>query len=73
MKMINGLKGRVHSISELRALWTPEGNIYHQAFRMFSCEYLRKYCLQRTFNSRVENFTIHLKYRERLLEGLKSP
>ena len=68
-----GLKGKVHSISELRALWTPEGNIYHQAFRMFSGEYLRKYCLARTFNSRVENFMIHLKYRDRLLVGLEYP
>ena len=40
---------------------------------MFSGEYLRKYCLARTFNSRVENFMIHLKYRDRLLVGLEYP
>jgi hypothetical protein len=26
MKCLNELKGRIHSISELRALWVPEGN-----------------------------------------------
>ena len=67
MKVLNNLKGHIHSISELRSLWTPEGNLYHQAFRILSCNYLRKYCLERTFNSRVENFLVHLKYRQRLL------
>lgn len=73
MKTVNHLKTRIHSISELRNLWIPEGSIYHQAFRIISCDYLRKYCLERTFNSRVENFSIHLKYRQRLLEGIKTP
>jgi hypothetical protein len=53
MKNYDSLRGRIHSISELRNLWTPEGNEYHRAFRILSCEYLRKSCLQRTFNSRV--------------------
>lgn len=73
MRVFEQQKGHVHSISELRALWTAEGNPFHQAFRMLSCEYLRKHCLQRTFNSRVENYSIHLKYRQRLLDGLRSP
>jgi hypothetical protein len=45
MEVFKSLKGHIHSISELRGLWTPEGNIYHKAFRIMSCEYLRKYCL----------------------------
>jgi len=53
MKSLNELKGRIHSISELRALWIPEGNDYHRAFRILSSQYLRKHCLERTFNSRV--------------------
>ena len=73
MKILNSLKGKIHSISELRSLWIPGGNPFPEAFRMFSCEYLRKYCLERTFNSRVENYSVHLKYRERLLQGLRCP
>ncbi len=40
---------------------------------MLSYEYLQKHCLAKTFNSRIENYSIHLKYRERLLDGIKHP
>jgi hypothetical protein len=73
MSVFDSFKGRIHSISELRTLWTPEGNPYHKAFRILSSNYLRKRCLERTFNSRVENFNLHLKYRQRLLECIESP
>jgi hypothetical protein len=73
MNAFNTHKGRIHSISDLRSLWTDEGNAFHKAFRILSCQYLRKHCLSRTFNSRVENYFIHLKYRHRLLDGLKTP
>lgn len=73
MQVYNAHKGRIHSISDLRSLWTDEGNAFHKAFRILSCQYLRKHCLSRTFNSRVENYFIHLKYRHRLLDGLKTP
>ena len=73
MSVFDSFKGRIHSISELRALWTPEGNPCHKAFRILSSNYLRKRCLERTFNSRVENFNLHLKYRQRLLECIENP
>jgi hypothetical protein len=38
-------KTRVHSISELRALWMPDETDFNRSFRVFSCEYLRKHCL----------------------------
>lgn len=73
MRVFDQHKGHIHSISELRSLWTADGNPFNKAFRMLSCEYLRRHCLERTFNSRVENYCIHLKYRQRLIEGLKCP
>ena len=36
MKAHESHKGSIHSISELRALWTANGNPFHQAFRMLS-------------------------------------
>lgn len=36
MKTYEAYKGRIHSISELRSLWTIEGNPHHKAFRMLS-------------------------------------
>lgn len=66
------LKGSIHSISKLRALWV-EPNPFCRAFRILSFEYLRKHYLQKTFNSRIHNYTVHLKYRKRLLEALECP
>ena len=65
-------RGRVHSIAELRGLWTREDE-FGVAFRVLSNEYLRRHCLERTFNSRVENYGVHLKYRQRLLVGVRRP
>jgi hypothetical protein len=73
MRVYEQFKGRIHSISEMRSLWIPEGNPYHQAFRILSSQYLRHHYLERTFNSRVENYSVHMKYRQRLLDGLKNP
>lgn len=35
--------------------------------------YLRKHCLEHIFNSRVENFTRHIKYRYRIIEAVRDP
>ena len=65
-------KGHIHSIAELRELWTQQDAV-GKAFRILSQQYLRKHCLAKTFNSRIENYNLHLKYRQRLLEGLEQP
>lgn len=52
MAVLNKIRGKVHSIAELRSLWTREDD-FGKAFRIFSGEYLRRHCLERTFNSRV--------------------
>jgi hypothetical protein len=52
MAFIGRSRGRVLSIAELRGLWTREDN-YGRVFRILSGEYLRRHCLERTFNSRV--------------------
>jgi len=72
MRAYTELKGRIHSISDLRALWS-ESNPLSSAFRVLSFEYLRRHYLKKVFNSRIENHAIHIKYRKRLLEALESP
>ena len=66
-------KGHIHSIAELRSLWTDDTPAVSKAFRILSQQYLRRHCLAKTFNSRIENYSLHLKYRQRLLEGLEQP
>lgn len=45
MRVYEQFKGRIHSISELRSLWTAEGNPFHKVFRILSTQYLRRHCL----------------------------
>jgi len=70
MKVIGQFKGQINSIAELRQLWIEGGNNYDKVFRILSHHYLRRGCFERTFNSRVQNYRVHLKYRKVLLEGL---
>jgi hypothetical protein len=72
MRAYTDLRGRVHSISDLRALWI-DSNPFGRAFRVVSFEYLRRHYLRKVFNSRIENQALHLKYRQRLLEALAHP
>lgn len=65
------IKESIYSIAELRALWTT--NEYSQVLRIFSEAYLRKHSLEHIFNSRVANYQIHCKYREKMLRSLKKP
>lgn len=61
----------VHTISALRYLW--QSHPFSQAFRIMSCEYLRKYNLQHIFNSRVFKHGVYLKYQNKLMKSLERP
>jgi hypothetical protein len=41
--------------------------------RILSKLFLRKYALQYIFNSRITNYSSHIKYRHKLLEGVDNP
>ena len=73
MVAVEQARGRIHSIKELRSLWSEDGHPFNKAFRVLSHQYLREHCMAKTFNSRIENYGVHLKYRQRLLEGLTDP
>jgi hypothetical protein len=63
----------MNSIAELRNLWIDEMNIYGGPTRILSMIFLKKHSLKYIFHSKVSNLRGHIKYRYRLLEGLKNP
>ena len=61
-------------IEELRNLWWESGeNAYASPLRRISNEFMRKHVPNWIFNSRVENFKAHLKYRMRLRKAVGNP
>lgn len=34
---------------------------------------MRKHCLQYIFHSKVKNYGVHIKYRQKLIEGIENP
>lgn len=66
-------KGKINTIADLRSLWVDEKNPFAKSMRIISIEYLRKYSWGHIFNSRVENYGKHVKYRYKIIEGLKNP
>lgn len=54
-------------------MWTDGDNRFARAFRIFSGEYLRKHSLSYIFNSRVENFHKHIKYRYKIMQSVAAP
>lgn len=61
----------IHTISAIRYLW--QQHPFRQAFRMLSCEYLRKHNLSHIFNSRITKHGIYLKYQTKLMKSLQKP
>ena len=72
MVELDSYKGGVSSICELQQVWSGKGRI-SKAFRMLSMEYLRKHCLWHIFNSRVNIYGRHIKYRHRMIESVADP
>lgn len=73
MRALNSLGGHVNSIAQLQWLWGGQDNPYAKVYRILSLEYLRKHCLPYIFNSRVNVYAKHIKYRFRMLEGVAKP
>lgn len=67
------LRGKLNTISELRSLWINSENKFAKAYRILSAEYLRKHSLSYIFNSRVENFHKHIKYRYKIIQSVEHP
>ena len=71
--MINSYKDRINTIAELRSLWIEEENEFAKALRILSTIYLRKHSLNHIFNSRVENHSKHIKYRQKMIKVIENP
>ena len=71
MEALDALNEKVRTISELRSFWLDHP--YSQIFRVFSEHFLRKYYCRHIFNSRILNYGVHLKYRNKLLESIQNP
>lgn len=67
------LRYNLNTISQLRSIWIDEENRYAKAYRILSLEYLRKHSLSYIFNSRVENFHKHIKYRYKIIKSVSDP
>lgn len=64
-------KRNINTIEHLRDLWLHSK--YAPQMRILSKLFLRKYALQYIFNSRITNYSSHIKYRHKLLEGVDNP
>lgn len=73
MRNLRSLRANLNTISQLRAMWMEEENEFARAYRVLSLEYLRKHSLPYIFNSRVENFYKHIKYRYKIIESVSDP
>jgi hypothetical protein len=73
-RFVQQFKNSTNSIEELRRLWLecPQ-NRFSREMRVISAEFLRKQSLSQIFNSRIENFGKHLKYRRKMLEAISRP
>lgn len=64
-------KKKINKIVDLRNLWT-QGK-YAAPIRIISEHFLRKYSFSWIFNSRIEDITYPIKYRRRMIEGVRKP
>jgi hypothetical protein len=64
-------KKTINTIADLRRLWVEHK--YAKCMRIISNLFLRKYSYSYIFNSRICNFSSHIKYRHRICEAIKNP
>lgn len=68
LEEVHMYRNHIHTISAIRYLW--QHHPFCQAFRILSCEYLRKYNLEHIFNSRVFKYSVYLKYQQKLMKSM---
>ena len=66
-------KNKVNTIADLRSLWLQKQTRYAKVLRVLSQIYVRKHFFGHIFNSRIENYKKHIKYRYKILQGLRKP
>lgn len=69
------MKNKINSIDGLRKMWGSDNlsNKVKKCIRILSYQFMRKHCLRYIFCSKVRNFGTHIKYRQKLIEGIEDP
>jgi len=72
---IKKMKTKINSIEGLRKMWGSDNieNKSKKFIRIMSYQFMRKQCLRYIFHSKVKNFGTHIKYRQKLIEGIENP
>ena len=61
----------INTIADLRRLWTDP--LLGKCMRVISNIFFRRHALNYIFNSRISNFSSHVKYRQSLWQALRNP
>jgi hypothetical protein len=61
----------INTIADLRRLWTDP--VVGRCMRVISNIFFRRHALNYIFNSRISNYSSHVKYRQSLWQALRSP
>lgn len=64
-------KRQINTILDLRRLWTDP--VIGECMRIVSNLFFRRYAMDYIFNSRISNYSSHIKYRKSLWNALKNP
>ena len=75
MMQVRRMKKKVNSIEGLKKMWGAD-NLDHKVrkcIRIMSYQFMRKHCLRYIFHSKVRNYGTHIKYRQKLIEGIENP
>lgn len=74
MNILRARKNKINSIADLRSFWLEsDDDEFPKIARILSNVFLRHFSLEYIFNSRISNFSGHVKYRARLIEALRDP
>lgn len=67
-------KKEVNSINYLKLIWghVDKSDPIFKCIRILSYVFMRKHCLEYIFNSRIKNYSTHIKYRKRIMEGIQN-
>ena len=68
MNILRARKNKINSIADLRSFWLEaEQEDFPKIARILSNVFLRHFSLEYIFNSRISNYSGHVKYRARLI------
>ena len=75
MIVVKEFKGKINTIHDLREMWGEQAkdDKVKKCIRILSYHFMRMKCLPYIFNSRIRNYHTHIKYRKKMMEGIRDP